>query len=70
MVASMPAIPTRLAMKLGESLARTTPLPRLLVTKASSRPDSLGLGGGGVDQLHQRHVAGWVEEVDAAESAA
>ena len=36
MVASMPAMPTRLAMKLGESLARTTPLPRVLVTKVSS----------------------------------
>ena len=27
-----------------------------------------GLGGGGVDQLHQRHVARWVEEVDATET--
>jgi hypothetical protein len=35
-VASMPAMPTRLAMKLGVSLARTTPLPRPLVTKLSS----------------------------------
>jgi hypothetical protein len=31
----MPAMPTRLAMKLGESLARTTPLPSTLVTKVS-----------------------------------
>ena len=29
-------MPMRLAMKLGVSLARTTPLPRPLVTKASS----------------------------------
>ena len=35
-VASMPAMPTRLAMKLGVSFARTTPLPRPLVTKLSS----------------------------------
>ncbi len=35
-VDSMPAMPMRLAMKLGVSLARTTPLPRPLVTKASS----------------------------------
>ena len=31
----MPAMPTRLAMKLGVSLARTTPLPSTLVTKVS-----------------------------------
>ena len=35
-VASMPAMPMRLATKLGVSLARTTPLPRPLVTKVSS----------------------------------
>ena len=29
-------MPMRLAMKLGVSLARTTPLPRPLVTKASN----------------------------------
>ena len=34
-VASMPAIPTRLAMKLGVSFARTTLLPRAEVTKVS-----------------------------------
>ncbi len=34
-VANMPAMPMRLAMKLGVSLARTTPLPRPLVTKVS-----------------------------------
>jgi hypothetical protein len=35
MVASMPAMPTRLAMKFGVSLALTTPLPRPEVTKVS-----------------------------------
>ena len=35
-VASMPAMPTRLAMKFGVSLARTTLLPRKVVTKLSS----------------------------------
>ena len=42
MVASMPAMPMRLAMKLGVSLARTTPLPRPLVTKASSWSSTTG----------------------------
>ena len=42
MVASMPAMPTRLAMKLGVSLARTTLLPRPLVTKASSWSSTSG----------------------------
>jgi hypothetical protein len=36
MVAIMPAMPTRLATKFGVSLARTTPLPTAVVTKASS----------------------------------
>ena len=36
MVASMPAMPTRLATKLGVSIARTTPLPSAVVTKVSS----------------------------------
>ena len=35
MVLSMPTTPMRLATKLGVSLARTTPLPSVLVTKAS-----------------------------------
>ena len=35
MVASIPATPTRLATKFGVSNARTTPLPSVLVTKAS-----------------------------------
>ena len=34
-VASMPAMPTRLAMKLGVSFARTTDLPSAVVTNAS-----------------------------------
>jgi len=34
-VASMPKMPTRLAMKLGVSLARTTPLPSVLVRNVS-----------------------------------
>ena len=35
-VASMPAMPTRFAMKFGVSCARTTLLPKAVVTKASS----------------------------------
>ncbi len=35
-VASMPNTPTRFAMKFGVSLARTTPLPSVLVRKVSS----------------------------------
>jgi hypothetical protein len=46
MVASMPAMPTRLAMKLGVSLARTTPLPSAVVTKASSSSSTSGLVAG------------------------
>jgi 3-hydroxyacyl-CoA dehydrogenase len=41
-VASMPAMPMRLAMKFGVSLARTTPLPRPLVTKASRSSSTWG----------------------------
>ncbi|MDT4849387.1 hypothetical protein FQZ97_835070 [compost metagenome] len=41
-VASMPAMPTRLAMKLGVSCARTTPLPSVLVTKASRSSSTCG----------------------------
>ena len=42
----MPAMPTRLAMKFGESLARTTPLPKVVVTKVSrsSRIDACVAG--------------------------
>jgi hypothetical protein len=42
MVASMPAMPTRLAMKFGVSLARTTLLPSALVTKVSSSSSTRG----------------------------
>ena len=42
MVASMPAMPTRLAMKFGVSFARTTLLPRPVVTKASSSSSTSG----------------------------
>jgi hypothetical protein len=38
----MPAMPTRLAMKFGVSLARTTDLPRAVVTKASSWSSTSG----------------------------
>ncbi len=38
----MPAMPTRLAMKLGVSLARTTFLPRPVVTNASSWSSTSG----------------------------
>ncbi len=41
-VASMPAMPTRLAMKLGVSLARTTLLPSAVVTKVSSWSSTSG----------------------------
>ncbi len=63
-------MPTRLAMKLGVSLARTTFLPRPLVTKASSWSSTSGLRARRGDQLDQRHVARRVEEVDAAEARA
>ena len=45
-VASMPAMPTRLAMKLGVSLARTTLLPSVLVTKVSRSSSTRGLVAG------------------------
>ena len=42
----MPAMPTRLAMKFGLSLARTTLLPSEVVTKASSSSSTSGLVAG------------------------
>ncbi len=36
-VANMPKVPIRFAMKFGVSLARTQPLPRVVVRKVSSR---------------------------------
>ena len=68
MVASMPKMPTRLAMKLGVSLARTTPLPSVVVRKALELVEDLGLRGRRRDQLDQMHVARRVEEMDAAEA--
>jgi hypothetical protein len=62
--------PMRLAMKFGVSLARTTLLPRVLTRKVSSRSRIVGSDRLAGNQLHQRHVARRIEEVDAAEAPA
>ena len=36
--------------------------------KVFQRVQVLGFGRGGVDQFHQRHVAGWVEEMNTAKA--
>ncbi len=41
-VASRPAMPMRLAMKLGVSLARTTPLPSAVMAKVSRSSSTFG----------------------------
>jgi hypothetical protein len=63
----MPAMPTRLAMKLGVSLARTTPLPRVVTKEAFELVEDLGPWPAW-GSAPPAHVARRVEEVDAAEA--
>jgi hypothetical protein len=69
-VASIEKTPTRLATKLGVSLARITPLPSVVVRKVSSWSITAGSVAAGGNELDQPHVARRVEEVDAAEALA
>ena len=69
-VAIMACTPTRLAMKLGVSLASTMPLPRRSWAKAADDVQHLRVGVGGGDHLEELHVARRVEEVGAQEAGA
>ena len=63
-------LPMRLAMKLGVSLLRTTPLPRRRSANSSTASRIAGSVSGPGNQLQQMQIARRIEEVRAQEVAA
>ena len=66
---SIENVPMRLAMKLGVSLARTTPLPRRRSQKSAERVEHFRRSGGAGNELDELHVTRRIEEMRAGPMA-